>query len=67
MPVQLITEGQQQNAVGDFIDTWVITYIVPGNDAPLTLQVPKTAEALAAALAEIESLTTFVDTLKQQP
>jgi hypothetical protein len=67
VPVQLVQEGQQANAVGDFVDVWQITYIVPGNDAPLTVSVPKTADALAAALAEIESLTTFVDTLKQQP
>lgn len=67
MPVTIIQEGQQATPSGDFEDVYQISYTVPGNPAPLTVNVAKTPEALQDAIAQINALTTFVTELKALP
>jgi hypothetical protein len=69
MPVNNISEGQQPNAAGDFIDVYQISYTAPPNPSPLTVNVPKSAgqQALADAIAEIDNLAAFVSGLYALP
>jgi hypothetical protein len=69
MPVNVISEGQQPNAAGDFIDVYQISYTAPPNPAPLTVNIPKSAgtQALADAVAAINDMTAFVEGLYALP
>jgi hypothetical protein len=69
MPVNVISEGQQPNAAGDFIDVYQISYTAPPNPAPLTVNIPKSAgqQALQDAVDKINELTAFVQGLYALP
>lgn len=61
MPVVAVTESQEIDPAGNLTNVFEITYTIPGKPGSFTLTVPRQADAVAAATAEINDLTAQVD------
>jgi hypothetical protein len=60
MPVLAVAESQTIDATGQLTDVYEITYSLPDRPGTFTVDVPKTAGAVAAAEAAINDLTATV-------
>jgi hypothetical protein len=67
MPVLAVSESQTIDATGQLTDVYEITYTIPGRPGSFTVDVPKDVNALAAAEAEINSLTETVNSIYAIP
>jgi len=67
VPVVAVAESQNVDATGNLTDVYEITYTVPGKPGTFTVDVPKTADAVAAAEAAINDLTQTVNSLYAIP
>lgn len=67
MPVIAVSESQTIDPTGQLTDVYEITYTIPNRPGSFTLDVPKDANALAAAEAEINSLTETVNSIYSIP
>jgi hypothetical protein len=67
MPVTSVTESQNVDPAGNLSDVYEITYTIPGRAGSFTVDVPKNADALAAATNEINALTEQVNALYEIP
>jgi hypothetical protein len=63
MPVLAVAESQTIDATGQLADVYEITYQIPDRPGTFTVDVPKTADALAAAEAAINDLTGTVTSI----
>lgn len=60
MPVLSVTESQQVDAAGTLTDQYEITFTVEGRPGSFTVTVPKAGDAVAAARAAIDNVTSDV-------
>jgi hypothetical protein len=67
MPVLAVAESQNVDATGNLTDVYEITYSVPDKPGTFTVDVPKNADALAAAEKAIADLTSTVNSLYAIP
>jgi hypothetical protein len=67
VPVLAVAESQNVDASNQLTDVYEITYTIPGRPGSFTVNVPKNADALAAAEAEINSLTEQVNSIYNIP
>jgi hypothetical protein len=63
MPVTSVTEGQEQDASGQFVDVYQISFTVPNRPGSFNISVPKTGDPVAAAKAAIDAETSQVDAI----
>jgi hypothetical protein len=67
MPVVSVVESQSLDPAQQLIDVYEISYTIPNRPGAFTIEVPKTAEALAAAEQAIADLTAQVTALYSIP
>jgi len=67
MPVVSVVESQIVTPAGNLSDVYEISYTIPGKDGTFTIDVPKNADALAAAEQAIAELTAQVTAIYQIP
>lgn len=64
MPVTLVVDTEMQDAGGNFVPAFEITYEIPDRPGSVfTFQVPRQPDPVAAAQKEIESLSAEVSSL----
>ena len=63
MPVTLVQEDQEQDASGNLVDVYVITYTIPGRAGNFTLTVPQSGDPVAAAQAAISEQSSQVNAI----
>jgi hypothetical protein len=60
MPVVAVAESQNVDATGNLTDVYELTYTVEGKPGTFTVDIPKSGDALAAAIAAINDLNETV-------
>jgi hypothetical protein len=60
VPVVSVAESQNVDATGNLTDVYELTYTVPDKPGTFTVDIPKSGDVLAAAIAAINDLNETV-------
>ena len=63
MPVTNVAQDQIQDASGNLVDVYDITFTLPDRPGTFTVQVPAQGDAVAAAKSAIDSLSGTVENI----
>lgn len=61
MPVVSVTASQTIDLAGTLVDTYSVTFTIPGRPGSFTEEIPQTGDPVAAAKAAIEAKTAEVN------